>query len=157
MSEYAYKNPYPKFTYAPRQRPHPRNMPAQKQDRKGVNKQTLVKELAKMVARADRWEERETKSATDVEAFMYWSGYKSALYDLINTIEGGTETEDYHAIVVDATDWPQLEQVTEYASAGGMTPELAVRMLVNQAVTNMYRCCYGNIKCTNPHQHSLCE
>ncbi len=123
-------NPYQLALPAPRQRP----TPCAKTTDTRVTKEQLVKELAKMVARADRYEQRETTSATEVESFMYWSGYKTALYDLINTIEGGTHTENYHAVVVDATEWPQLEQVVTYAAKESMSIELAVRELVNIAV-----------------------
>jgi hypothetical protein len=129
---YFSNNPYYQLALpAPRKRPRPRAKP---KESTRVTKEQLIKELAKMVARADRYEERETTEANEVESFMYWSGYKTALYDLINTIEGGTETENYHAVVVDATDWPQLELVVDFAARRDLSIEVAMRTLVNEAL-----------------------
>lgn len=97
-----------------------------------MTKDQLTKELAKIVARADRYEQRESKMDGD-DAYMFWEGYKAALYDLINTINEGSNPK-YCAIVVDSTDWDQFEQVHEYAVRNDCSVEQAVRLLVDKAV-----------------------
>lgn len=97
-----------------------------------MTKEQFTKEIAKIVARADRHEQRESRTDGD-DAYMFWGGYKAALYDLINTINEGSNPK-YCAIVVDSTDWDQMEQIHAYAVSNDCSVEQAVRLLVDKAV-----------------------